>query len=111
VYLHRLCSLRALIVKAQAKLTDALDVSALLASQDNAFGTLLIVYMTLARLHREIDTPVHWADLDEGFFLCSCRLRHTWRPAFPNKRITENAFPPLEVEVLSPVGEDPDLLD
>jgi hypothetical protein len=40
VCLHRSGSLRALTAKAQAKLTDALDVSAILASQDNAFRNL-----------------------------------------------------------------------
>ncbi len=40
VRLHRSGGLRALTAETQAELTDALDVSALLASQDDAFRNL-----------------------------------------------------------------------
>ena len=40
VLLHRLRGLRALIAEVRVELTDALDVSAVLTSQDNAFEYL-----------------------------------------------------------------------
>jgi hypothetical protein len=41
VFLHRSCRLRALTAEAQVELTDALDVSAVLTSQDYAFRSRL----------------------------------------------------------------------
>jgi hypothetical protein len=40
VRLHRSCGLRALAAKAQVKMTDALDVSAVVTSQDDPFRNL-----------------------------------------------------------------------